>query len=1422
MLDQDEEDSTPESPPRLIVAGGRMNPSEGKDESSSMIEPRQSDDTPFTSTPLPAPTITAKTSSSTQHILRSKELLMTSKSTTSTATTGSNRTVVPLNPSTRFNQHLESDSATQHPTLSDKQKGNQPSVDETSVIESRHSRDFEGQGFADEDEMVVLSSGSGTESDRPSLARASSFNRPSQLHDEDHEDHDLNTSSFTASSFTADNDIDSPVASRAQLDPRQRQRAVRIANTNSPERRVALSSIVDSPELGRRDSMDALSKDSFPSLSNLSTPHANYSHNAYSNAVNADPRTPLGRLYATPTGRSPDSVEGFVKAILPPSSSPAAVRRAQHVLTTLKSTSKPILKKGTPHPQRYRGRQLVDTPLSVASQKKMNDASSPGEEREEDSIEAPHLLQDESTSSSNDLTTLHRGNTSLPSGGATGFALAGSGTRVDRFDHVKLNAYLHQFNGTLTAENVQLTKNLGDKTKENEQLRKEVLRLREMSSMAGGSRVGNDTQQEEGEGNSSRVEAVLNGLVEGRDEGPSRRVQELEELVDRLQNELEDKDRQLVEREDRSHVIDTSDERHDFKAELEEKVAENERLASALEDARSRVDELLTELENQEVGFAQKNSELNQELCTIMEKQDSDLQTTREQLADARQEIERLQVKTGDDSDRHVVLELKEEIRRLQHRVDELESTVEQKEVELDDLKKKQEILTESEVELKRQLAEQLENVQQIEEALNESAQQLVQHEDELESLKAQLAAEKNVNSTLSAQISQLKLPKAKSPLANEVYNSNKDSIIGSLEEELQVAQQEARELKQRLQQRESREEVEVQQLKIRTLESQKRELEDRVSSLKSQVTMSFGSPKRNGSTPDRSNLLRSIIGLQTPKTPGQMLGNITAWSPGTAADETIQPLYSHMQELVQLVNDLREQLAVTNEDVDKKLNQLEISGSGTIALARDLAQARARIVQLETELERLLGANGSLERVKTRLMSLSCPGCEHVFDATKIVQLRVDKSGLTFEGSETSPQVSESLRSALAGVNVKLSQLESENAVLVESSSRARDLAADKSALAKQLSALQKDFAQARSEIVGLEVDLQTEKNRLKGMADEQASLRTAKGALEARLNTTETVSTLSPPPHPQTEVTSADVVFLIQELRALKSSSRADPNELAQLRADKSSLLDERAALAAQLASIDSQTHRVATSLNAKSSAQASIPSQLDQFIAEIARLKNSLNEKETASRTWKDERSDILRNVAGLQMDLMKVREDAVSLGMDLANVRQERDALGGGELAEARLRIESLEKRIKDHICASSTTATSQELKARHAKEAKGLLVMIRYLKLRVSRELAFRNDLTYQKEYLQAMVKDKQAIIDLVMSQLGLPPSSPPSDHRPGGSRPTLKAAVLALISLRRMSRASQQWREASRGKDKLRNEAYPAVRGKPFVPSTTA
>lgn len=50
----------------------------------------------------------------------------------------------------------------------------------------------------------------------------------------------------------------------------------------------------------------------------------------------------------------------------------------------------------------------------------------------------------------------------------------------------------------------------------------------------------------------------------------------------------------------------------------------------------------------------------------------------------------------------------------------------------------------------------------------------------------------------------------------------------------------------------------------------------------------------------------------------------------------------------------------------------------------------------------------------------------------------------------------------------------------------------------------------------------------------------------------------------------------------------------------------------------------------------------------------------------------------------------------------------------------------------------------DVKARHAQEAKGLLVMIKYLKLRITREVSFRDDLASQKTYLTNTVAEKQA------------------------------------------------------------------------------
>ena len=99
------------------------------------------------------------------------------------------------------------------------------------------------------------------------------------------------------------------------------------------------------------------------------------------------------------------------------------------------------------------------------------------------------------------------------------------------------------------------------------------------------------------------------------------------------------------------------------------------------------------------------------------------------------------------------------------------------------------------------------------------------------------------------------------------------------------------------------------------------------------------------------------------------------------------------------MVEHLQKQLVAANEQIDNKLDRLEAAGFDTISIARQLSTAHMRIAELEAQLERLLGENGSIERVRARLTKIHCPECSTTFDANKVVQLRVDQSGISFAG---------------------------------------------------------------------------------------------------------------------------------------------------------------------------------------------------------------------------------------------------------------------------------------------------------------------------------------------------------------------------------------------------------------------------------------
>lgn len=248
------------------------------------------------------------------------------------------------------------------------------------------------------------------------------------------------------------------------------------------------------------------------------------------------------------------------------------------------------------------------------------------------------------------------------------------------------------------------------------------------------------------------------------------------------------------------------------------------------------------------------------------------------------------------------------------------------------------------------------------------------------------------------------------------------------------------------------------------------------------------------------------------------------------------------------------------------------------------------------------------------------------------------------------------------------------------------------------------------------------------------------------------------------------------------------------------------------------------VDTDLSSTKASQRSTQLQLEQQLAAVAALRASLSSREAANRHLQDERGDILKGVSSLQADLDRVRRNAVALGDDLAHAKRERDALsaqsGAGreeqarlvrELTQARGRLAVLEQKVSAHVCPADAGVLA-EAGARHAREAKGLLVMIHYLKARVTREATFRGDLQHQKRFLGASVEQKQAAIDHIMSELGVA-----KETGPARVRVSLKGAVRAVVAVARMERLSREWRAQGEGKSRLRGQAYPDTRGRPFV-----
>ena len=548
-------------------------------------------------------------------------------------------------------------------------------------------------------------------------------------------------------------------------------------------------------------------------------------------AMPSPPDTPLSVDYSN---RPPPSNYATPRP-LPADGDADAERRKTHLLsalrvTAVRSAARAKMKAGTPHPRG--GRTLHALSPGPAAVRAVS---------EEDEDEPAASASD---GTSNDLTTHGRANASQPIGETVG---------QDRFNGVKLNAYMSGLNARLTKENEALGAKVDDLDAENRQLRRRIGQL-------DGGQAASDTET----GDPGEVER-LNELLHQRDV----RVAELEE---RLQHAVSA--RPLSRSSPR--VVDS------LQAEITEL---KERLAVAdpelAAEWQERADELLIELEARDAelaelrdaglraedDFSDRLAKMERASCSAIEEVERQLADSRVQLEQLERERQAMQAELDeargevsrlaheDDQD---VLALREERDRLRADLDEIERSDDERVVELERaLAERDEGLKAAE----EREAALLDETDALRKAVEDERRRVSSRDQTVAALRLDATNAANDMASLRTQIT---------AAATARPAERPSSLVADLEAQLHAARREVARL--RAQPSVHASDAGAKDLEIEALRAAKDELEHRVASLRRQQTaVKPIIPSGSYTSPDASVARPPLPSIHTPKTPGQM-----------------------------------------------------------------------------------------------------------------------------------------------------------------------------------------------------------------------------------------------------------------------------------------------------------------------------------------------------------------------------------------------------------------------------------------------------------------------------------------------------------------------------------------------------------------------
>ncbi|PBK99751.1 hypothetical protein ARMGADRAFT_516895 [Armillaria gallica] len=864
--------------------------------------------------------------------------------------------------------------------------------------------------------------------------------------------------------------------------------------------------------------------------------------------------------------------------------------------------------------------------------------------------------------------------------------------------------------------------------------------------------------------------------------------------------------------------------------ELEGEVLRSDERIDVLEKDFREEKNLVKELERE---LSNKMDELDAETRTIQSLR-GELKTATTELQATKSYVSELESDADVAADRLDALEL--EITSANNQIKGLRAEAEETAQRLESL----EVEAQQDKELARQM----------EEALDAAEHKMAADDQELSHLKSQLLTlQRERERSMEASSHNVDPSREIAPLLNA-------ADIEALEEELDNAHREIARLNTVLNASPARKAIDkAKDVKIDMLEQENEALTERIKALKVAST-SFNTPSRIASNSGISPIHRRVLSMsfKTPRTPGTPLKEMSWLNSQTGdADHIVSPLIAE-------ISRLQYELDIANESIDDKLDKLEDAGLGVVGLTQKLEDARARIVALEDEIARLTRKE---ERRMRYLEKARCRKCLTKFNLGlsegNDSSLEISHRSLASEPPTPPTKTSEALRANLQSLNSQLSsmkkqwdqereQFQGEKAVLQDVANRLNDqvrqakeeatkISQTEKAGQKIRSDVQADLDKAKKTISELEAELKTERAQLRMLTVEQTRVGHERDNIVLQLRRTETdmedvrqqLQKYKKENHDM-ETELRQNANAEQKARLLENRVSENTETIEQLRQERALLVADHKALQKRFSEVSEHANRLRDEHAASQLSHDNRIQQLDLHMTEIDDLRRALSNQgeelqraETEKNRISAERSEVSRTVAVLEADLKRVKKDAEAFGRDLKLLRAEKDraeAKQKDELAKAerakkqaqtqvRLLTEQLDgqkakvatakQQWEKHVCAMDEQQLSA-IKLQHNKECKGLIVQIRYLKAKYTRESNMRLDLVYQKQYLMVLLgrmENSEKTIFAAISQIGFPVEPPP----PAAKHRKLKSIAQMFVFLSRVRRASAEWQKNCESKE---------------------